>query len=435
MNYLEASKVYSLSYQILYKTTQIAANYFELFQVSSEDIWDYYPVVLFVEGATYDIDTVIEEVILSGHNGFNLTMWAEVRERIIAVLHEQGFYHPLIETYLIKLGDYYELENQLMYHGEVTFDKVMNASRHSLYDMHFMRILVAKIRDKELGPEDVDFDIWEAVMIVIELRHNLYDYPKDVVDGTYNWYHLLVHLYGQAAPDYAKTELERAKAMFETRLGRLPVSQQASYRQRLRDFCHRMYVRRTGKLLSHDEQLDEIPEPILEPKFTPYKERVPQAMPPIAQRPVSQQHYLSYKNLQQAGQVLRQLDKSLFPFKQITDRTRYYPLLLFVNALICEAETEISHPGDISPWLERKKVVVALLQEMKLYQPFLESSFAELDHYFQLLSQFKRETDVTSQALTQWVELKSTPLRFSHAVLAVMLNEPQPTAGKIAIWL
>ena len=144
---------------------------------------------------------------------------------------------------------------------------------------------------------------------------------------------------------------------------------------------------------------------------------------------------ISYHCISKSGPMLKFLFKVCGPIYDISDHDIFkcYPLLMFIESLIYEADQEIENNQSssspltrlsISPWDDRKTIIQSLLKELNLEHPTILNQLEKLGEYWKLESQLVTSEKITYEEVVRASELRDTDFRILHCTLIQMLDKP-----------
>lgn len=213
-------------------------------------LWKYAPLLTFIGGMIYKADDELEAAQRGDSPFDGIAPWLPRNQRIKELLAELGIRDPRAEALLDDVGTYWELENQLNYHGVITrelLDKTISLRSCDLLALHHLCLHLAEVPDR-----DAIFEAMIPWQIHTEMIMDLIEYPKDVADGSYNTYRMFVKLYGSSAPSQLAAHMSRYAELTEEQLRKLTASTQET-------------LRRAFKAAVDDlGELPQIPEPVLQ---------------------------------------------------------------------------------------------------------------------------------------------------------------------------
>ena len=181
-----------------------------------------------------------------------ITSWLEREELIRELFTELELNDAKLDELLMRIGNYGELKNRMMYHGEINHDIIMAAIPLGTSDfqlIHYLCLYMANVPNRN--------EIFEALSILeilMDLEANLLEYANDVAMGNYNVYRMFVKLYGKEAPKHMEAQLAQYDKLLEEKIEALPQEEQALFS----DVFSKIYSKYPK------DEWSVIPEPILE---------------------------------------------------------------------------------------------------------------------------------------------------------------------------
>lgn len=149
----------------------------------------------------------------------------------------------------------------------------------------------------------------------------------------------------------------------------------------------------------------------------------------IIQRPL-----VSYRVIKHSMQILslfKYQNQSLYQFDEVEYQNEIFPILLFVEGLIYEAdyaieaaqkETDNSLKETIQPWLERKEILCNFFQEVGLYNSEMELALDAVSDYALIESQLMRGHNLTEESLEKAINLRACDLVILHCICRQKTN-------------
>lgn len=220
-----------ISYYGLQKSARIMRDlvlfYFPIYDLTTVDFFQYYPILGFIEALVYQADMEIEA---EQHQKIPLqqtSRWQSKKNIILLLIKELNLKHWSIDHYLNQLGKFYNLETKLMTSQTFTHADIsqINELRSSDYRILHSIIIqsLGKTYDRSI------FDMMWPIEVVTEIYDDIYSYSRDVLAGDFNTYNLFVKLYGKEAPKYLEAEMNRYEKMFDDSLNQLSPNSQQLY--------------------------------------------------------------------------------------------------------------------------------------------------------------------------------------------------------------
>ncbi|EPF22840.1 MAG: hypothetical protein EWV58_08480 [Microcystis aeruginosa Ma_MB_F_20061100_S19] len=148
---------------------------------------------------------------------------------------------------------------------------------------------------------------------------------------------------------------------------------------------------------------------------------------------VSQIPYISYYSIYKATAFLKPFSKIYCPIYNICDDEFfvYYPLLLFIEAVIYEADMEVeSNQKDgslltqTSPWDSRKRIIQSFLKEHNLEHNTIVNKLEKVTEFVKLENKLVTSEKVTHEDVIRASELRSCDFRVVHSALVQISGKP-----------
>jgi hypothetical protein len=251
-----ASRISCISYQSMRRSSRVLREfvlyYFPIYSLSINDFFRFYPILGFVEALVYQTDDEVERIQSEGYKELQSSPWDSKQETILAVLEEFEIKHFKAEFYLQKLGEYFELETQLLSAHHITQAMIKKAAeiRSSDRVLHctLLKMLGFNYHQEELNEE---LKLMWPLEVLNDIEDDLMSYSEDVAANQYNTYRMFVKIYGETAPYYLKKELDYYENLFHEQLSQFSDSKQKAFTKPWN--AYRL-----------DHPVPVIPEPILE---------------------------------------------------------------------------------------------------------------------------------------------------------------------------
>jgi hypothetical protein len=187
--------------------------YCQLYDISSEAISRYTPLLIFVEATIYQIDEENE---------------ANVYDSEFLSAHVHTLKSVLMELYLLDESLAMEIQNGLTYYnlerhfcsgGTITRKDIDTASLFKCFDFGILQRLILKIFEQ---PYDESFlGVCRLSDQILKIHCDLEDYDKDVKRNVINAYRMFCRLYGDAAPQEIHAYLQTLNRELEVKLAEL----------------------------------------------------------------------------------------------------------------------------------------------------------------------------------------------------------------------
>ncbi|WP_341528554.1 hypothetical protein [Nostoc sp. UHCC 0302] len=252
-----ASKISCISYQSMRRSSRVLREfvlyYFPIYNLSMNDFFRFYPILGFIEALVYQTDDEVEKIQSEGYGTLQHSPWQSKQEMILAVLEEYNLKHCKVEFYMQKLGEYFELETQLLATSHVTHEMIKKAAELRSSDYRVLHCTLLKMLGLNYGEEELNEELklmW-ALEVVNDIEDDLMFYSEDVAAKHYNTYRMFVKVYREKAPYYLKKELNFYESLFHKQIGRFSGMKRECFIK-------------SWNAYRLDHPVPSIPEPILE---------------------------------------------------------------------------------------------------------------------------------------------------------------------------
>jgi len=225
------SRNHYISYRSIYKATPILKfifkHYCPIYHISLDEFFEYYPLLAFIEYLVYETDAEIESNQKDSNPSSQSSLWDSKKIIIRSLLKEFDLEDPTILKHIENLGQYFELESQLVTSEKITLEDVIRASELRSSDELILHCTLIAMSGKPY--RDEIFEIMSPIHILLEFHDDFLSYQEDRAAGNYNTYWMFQKLYGEEAHHYLKAEIDRYKNLFEEKLKRFPQEEQKIY--------------------------------------------------------------------------------------------------------------------------------------------------------------------------------------------------------------
>ncbi len=252
-----ASKISCISYQSMRRSSRVLREfvlyYFPIYNLSMNDFFRFYPVLGFIEALVYQTDDEVEKIQSEGYEKLQHSPWHSKQEMILAVLEEHNLKHCKVEPYMQKLGEYFELETQLLASSHITHAMIKKAAELRSSDYRVLHCTLLKMLGLNYLEDELNEELrlmW-PLEVLNDIEDDLMFYSDDVAAKHYNTYRMFVKVYGEKAPYFLKKELDFYESLFHKQLGRFSGMKRESFIKPWN--AYRL-----------DHPVPVIPEPILE---------------------------------------------------------------------------------------------------------------------------------------------------------------------------
>ena len=225
------SRNHYISYRSIYKATPILKfifkHYCPIYHISLDEFFEYYPLLAFIEYLVYETDAEIESNQKDSSSSSQCSLWDSKKIIIRYLLKEFDLEAPTILKHIENLGQYFELESQLVTSEKITLEDVIRASELRSSDELILHCTLIAMSGKPY--RDEIFEIMSPIHILLEFHDDFLSYQEDRAASNYNTYWMFQKLYGEEAHHYLKAEIDRYSKLFEETLKRLSEQDQEFY--------------------------------------------------------------------------------------------------------------------------------------------------------------------------------------------------------------
>lgn len=140
---------------------------------------------------------------------------------------------------------------------------------------------------------------------------------------------------------------------------------------------------------------------------------------------------ISYHSLQVAISVLEGVIANYLPLYEVSwkEGFRHYPLLVFVEALIINAEEAMEEAATarlddpLSHWRRTQSDIISLLAAQQCDHPEIKRYVGETEEFFNLVHSQMYEQQITGQSVARSLELAAGDFCLLHAILGRLLGK------------
>jgi hypothetical protein len=229
--------------------------YFPLYHLEVQDFFRFYPILGFMEALVYETDEEVEAMQAGHFISLGYSPWQTKQAVILDVLKQSNFKHHCVENYLEQLGEYFELETQLLAARQVKHQDVIKAAELRSSDYRFLHCTLQKMLGQNFQEEEFNQEL--KLMWPLEVLNDIEDdiefYQDDVGKQCYNTYRMFVKMYGEKAPYYLQKELDYYENLFHEGVESLSKT----------SFKYKAF-QESWKAYRLDHPVPIIPQPILE---------------------------------------------------------------------------------------------------------------------------------------------------------------------------
>ncbi|MCP2727560.1 hypothetical protein [Limnofasciculus baicalensis] len=253
----QASKISCISCHSMYRSCRVLREfvlyYFPLYNLSMQDFFKFSPILGFIEALVYETDEEVEQIQSNGYRANQSSPWEAKKKIILSVLDEHNLRHFKVESHLNKLGEYFELESQLLMTTHITHSLITQAAELRSSDYRVLHCTLLKMLGLNYTQEELNEELslmW-PMEVLNDMEDDLMSYQEDVETNHYNTYRMFVKVYGEKAPYYLKQDLHYYEHLFHQQLDQLSEARKARFSKAWN--AYRL-----------DHPVPAIPEPVLE---------------------------------------------------------------------------------------------------------------------------------------------------------------------------
>ena len=142
---------------------------------------------------------------------------------------------------------------------------------------------------------------------------------------------------------------------------------------------------------------------------------------------------ISYYSISKGASTLKAILKLYGVFYDISDDDifKVCPLLIFIESLVYEADTEIednqnnsSALAQLSRWNSKQTIIQSLLRELNLEHPTIVTQLEKVGEYVKLENKLVTSEKITYEDVVRASELRTGDFRVLHCTLIQMLGKP-----------
>lgn len=218
------SRISCISYQSMRRSSRVLREfvlyYFPIYNLSINDFFRFYPILGFIEALVYQTDDEVEKIQSEGYHKLQNSPWHSKQEIILAVLKEFNLKHFKVEFYLNQMGEYFDLETQLLATPQLTHTMVRKAAELRSSDYRILHCTLRQMLGLNYQQEELNEELklmW-PLEVLNDIEDDIASYKEDVAAKQYNTYRMFVKLYGESAPYYLKRELDYYENLFHSQL-------------------------------------------------------------------------------------------------------------------------------------------------------------------------------------------------------------------------
>lgn len=196
------------------------------------------PLLLLVEYLVYRVDSVAErakDVDLDAARNEDYDKLHRYKARFESLLRRTRAYNEAVAREIDNGEAYVRLENKVTSAGTADHADVLRLAELRPTDVRMLHAMTFALRGRPV--DDALMRLLWPVEVLADLGNDLLHYRQDAAAGRFNTYDCFVQLYGAAAPDRFRAELDRYERQFLDELAHFPRARQ----DRLRAVCARRY--------------------------------------------------------------------------------------------------------------------------------------------------------------------------------------------------
>lgn len=144
---------------------------------------------------------------------------------------------------------------------------------------------------------------------------------------------------------------------------------------------------------------------------------------------------LSFCDIEKAHRILGNVAHYNAPYyrhaAESIGEQSFYPLLLFTEALVYQADVEIEAAQrgvipftDQQPWLERQAILTALLRQLGLLSAGVQAEMCNLATYWHLENAMMYHGEISHQLVVDALSLRASDIMIVHHLLHQLLSMP-----------
>ncbi|AVQ73889.1 MULTISPECIES: hypothetical protein [Microcystis] len=245
------SRIPYISYHSLFKAISVIhvslRLYCPIYNISDDEFFEFSPLLALVESLIYETDIELESNPKDSTPLTQRSLWNSKKIIIQSFLKEFDLENPRILNHMENLGEYIELESQLVASEKITLEDVIRASELRSSDLRIIHTILVQMSGKSYRAEI--FEILSPTEILSEFQDDFCSYKRDVAAGNYNTYWMFQKLYGEEAHHYLKAEIDRYKNLFEEKLKLFPEEEQERYTKKWSRFWKRYSYLSSAELI------------------------------------------------------------------------------------------------------------------------------------------------------------------------------------------
>ena len=219
--------------------------YFPLHGIDQEDFFEFWDILIYVEGAIYQLDELNEQIAAGTAGPATINDVMRGVAVIKDVLEAKGLLTDAVRGELDDGLQFWEQERvfgaKMLANSKVPpnghspplffMDDVLAAAAKKSFDYRVLHLLLHALRDMPPSKDLLEFLLVDEKLV--DLGDDLSDYEDDVCSNSFNIYRLYVHLYGRKAPLRLVERISALETRHAELLGHLPTQLQDIYKTRM----------------------------------------------------------------------------------------------------------------------------------------------------------------------------------------------------------
>jgi hypothetical protein len=200
------------------------------------------PLLMLVEYLVYRVDAVAEhtrDVDFEVAPNEDYATLHRYKARFEALLRRARAHNEAVARQLDFGEQYVRLENRVTANRSASHAEVLRLAELRPSDVRLLHGMTFALLGRPVDNDLLDL-LW-PVEVLADIGNDLDHYRRDVAAGQFNTYDAFVRLYGRAAPDRLRAEIDHYERLFRARLAAFPADRRAE----LAALCTRRYHTRT----------------------------------------------------------------------------------------------------------------------------------------------------------------------------------------------
>eukprot|EP00457_Paulinella_chromatophora_P004773 gb/GEZN01004786.1/.p1 GENE.gb/GEZN01004786.1/~~gb/GEZN01004786.1/.p1 ORF type:complete len:530 (+),score=79.26 gb/GEZN01004786.1/:47-1636(+) len=207
--------------------------YFMFHGLGLDDLFEFLPVLVFVEAGIYHADE--ENEVIASRGSLQPPQGMSVISHIISILKEEGLFDSRVASEVQSGVEFWGLERklcaQVLKKQEICIQEVHQASLSKSFDYRVLNCLLYRLRKAEYDEAVLSFLLINEHLV--DIHDDLYDYEKDVFNNSFNIFRMYVHYYGTGQAQLKLMErISEYERLFFQSLKKLPTDLQKKFQAR-----------------------------------------------------------------------------------------------------------------------------------------------------------------------------------------------------------